>query len=151
MISYIATFQMGPLAFQPNSGDIFSTIFLIKRDSAGEKCVQWLCSVTWPLYHEYVGWLEIIIHLTPSIICDFHFPTDFRPNIHFPHTFRFNLCWMSESVVRDCSLRKRMISWNRAKRYWASDGSPPAPAHILVSGGGGEREIERDGETESQR
>jgi hypothetical protein len=30
-----------------------------------------------------------------------------------------------------CCLRKRMISWNRAKRSWASDGSPPALAQIL--------------------
>jgi hypothetical protein len=36
---------------------------------------------------------------------------------------------MSESAVRDCCPRKRMISWNRAKRSW--DGSPPAPAQIL--------------------
>ncbi len=38
---------------------------------------------------------------------------------------------MSESAVWDCCLRQRMISWNRAKRSWASDGSPPAPAQIL--------------------
>ncbi len=38
---------------------------------------------------------------------------------------------MSESAVRDCCLRKRMTSWNRSKRSWSSDGSPPAPAQIL--------------------
>ncbi len=40
-----------------------------------------------------------------------------------------------QMAVRDCCLRKRMISesWNRAKRSssWASDGSQPAPAQIL--------------------
>ncbi len=34
-----------------------------------------------------VGWLEIMIQHTPSIICDFHFPLDFRLNILLPHIF----------------------------------------------------------------
>ncbi len=38
---------------------------------------------------------------------------------------------MSESAVRDCCLWKRMISWNRAKHSWESDGSLPVPAQDL--------------------
>ncbi len=36
-----------------------------------------------------VGRLEIMIHHTPSIICDFLFPVDFRLDILFPHIFCF--------------------------------------------------------------
>ncbi len=36
-----------------------------------------------------VGRLEIMIHHTSSIICDFHFPVDFRLDILFPHIFWF--------------------------------------------------------------
>ncbi len=57
-----------------------------------------------------------------------HFPR-FSPNESRP---------LSESAVRDCSscLRKpeRMIWWNRAKRSWASDGSPSAPSPAQVLG-----------------
>jgi hypothetical protein len=33
--------------------------------------------------------LEIMMHHTPSIICDFHFPVDFRLDILFPHIVWF--------------------------------------------------------------
>jgi hypothetical protein len=33
--------------------------------------------------------LEIMIHHTPSIICDFHFAVDFRLDILFPYIFWF--------------------------------------------------------------
>jgi hypothetical protein len=36
-----------------------------------------------------VGRLEIMIHHTPFIICDFHFPVDFRLDILSPHVFWF--------------------------------------------------------------
>ncbi len=36
-----------------------------------------------------VGWWEIMIQHTPSIICNFHFPVDFRLGILFPHIFWF--------------------------------------------------------------
>ncbi len=36
-----------------------------------------------------ISWLEIMIQHTPSIICDFHLPVDFRLNILFPHIFWF--------------------------------------------------------------
>ncbi len=36
-----------------------------------------------------VGWIEIMIQHTPSIICDFYFPVDFRLDILFPHIFWF--------------------------------------------------------------
>ncbi len=36
-----------------------------------------------------VGWLEIMIQHTPSIVCDFHLPVDFRLDILFPHIFWF--------------------------------------------------------------
>ncbi len=43
-------------------------------------------------------------------------------------------CCMSESAVRGCCLWKRMTFWNRAKRSWASDCSPPAPASTQILG-----------------
>ncbi len=52
---------------------IFSPKFSLKRDS--------VYSVT------YVGRLEIMVHHTPSIICDFHFAVDSRLHILFPHIF----------------------------------------------------------------
>ncbi len=36
-----------------------------------------------------VGWLEIMIHHMPSIICDFHHHEDFMLDILFPHIFWF--------------------------------------------------------------
>ena len=36
-----------------------------------------------------VGWWEIMIQHTPSIICDFHIHVDFRLGILFPHIFWF--------------------------------------------------------------
>ncbi len=39
--------------------------------------------------------------------------------------------WLNLQWGIVASVRKRMISWNNAKRSWASDGSPPAPAQIL--------------------
>jgi hypothetical protein len=36
-----------------------------------------------------IGRFEIRIHYTPSIICDFHCPVDFRLDILFPHIFWF--------------------------------------------------------------
>jgi hypothetical protein len=36
-----------------------------------------------------VGWLEIMIHHTASIVCDFHFPVDFRLDVLFPHILWF--------------------------------------------------------------
>ncbi len=58
-----------------------SPIRSLKRDSAGGKL-----SIVW---HDTLGWLEIMIHHTPSIICGFHFPVDFRLNILSPHIFWF--------------------------------------------------------------
>ncbi len=59
---------------------IVSTHFSLKRDSAeGKMCL--FCHMT------SVGWLEIMIQHTPSIIYDLHFPVDFRLNILFPHIF----------------------------------------------------------------
>ncbi len=40
---------------------------------------------------------------------------------------------MSGSAVRDCSLLKRMIFWNRSKHSSAQEGSLPAPFQILTN------------------
>ncbi len=62
--------------------DIFSTKFSLKRDSVGgEMCL--FCHMT------SVGWLEIMSQHTPSIICYFNSPVDFRLDILFPHIFWF--------------------------------------------------------------
>jgi hypothetical protein len=61
--------------------DIFSTKFSSKRGSWGKMGL--FCQMT------SVGCLEIMIQHTPSIICDFHFPVDFRLVILFPHIFWF--------------------------------------------------------------
>ncbi len=50
--------------------------------------------------------------------------------LHFPQSSP-NEWICSEEVMRHLCLRKRMISWNRDKLSWASDGSPPTPAQIL--------------------
>jgi hypothetical protein len=51
----------------------------------------WFCWVKICLFCHMtsVGWLEIMIQHTPSIMCDFHFPVDFRLDILFPHIFWF--------------------------------------------------------------
>ncbi len=66
--------------------NIVSTKFSLtwKCDSAGGKMCLF-CHMT----SVGQGWLEIMIQHTPSIICDFHFPVDFRLNILFPHIFWF--------------------------------------------------------------
>ncbi len=38
----------------------------------------------------------------------------------------------SESAVRDCSQRKRIMFWNRSKHSSAQEGSPPVPNQILT-------------------
>ncbi len=49
----------------------------------------WFCWVEMCLFCHMasVGWLEIMIQHSSSIICDFHFPVDFRLDILFPHIF----------------------------------------------------------------
>ncbi len=82
---YLEIFDYGVLVqgvgFPDATRDIFSTKFSLKPNSAGGKCL--LCHMT------SVGWLEIMIQRTPSIMSDFHFPVDFRLDIFFPHIFWF--------------------------------------------------------------
>ncbi len=64
---------------KPNAGHFFDKIFkfFIKAWFCWEeKCL--FCYMT------SIGRLEIMIHHTPSIICDFHCPVDYRLNISFP-------------------------------------------------------------------
>ncbi len=51
----------------------------------------WFCCKEMCLFSHMtsVGWLEIMIHHTPSIICDFHLPVDFGLDIVFAHIFCF--------------------------------------------------------------
>ncbi len=64
---------------KPNTRHFFDKIFIKAWFCWGEMCL--FCHMT------AVGWWEIMIQHTPSIICDFHFPVDFRLGILFPHTF----------------------------------------------------------------
>ncbi len=66
---------------KPNARHFFDKIFIKAWFCWGEMCL--FCYMT------SVGWLEIMINHTPSIICDFHFPVDFRLDILFPHIFWF--------------------------------------------------------------
>ena len=62
---------------KPNSRHCFDKIFI----------KAWFCWEKMCLYGHMtsVGWLEIMIQYASSIICDFHFPLDFRLDILFPH------------------------------------------------------------------
>jgi hypothetical protein len=64
---------------KPNTRHFFNKIFIKAWFCWGKSCL--FCHMT------SVGWLEIMIKHTPSIICDFHSPVDFRPRLYilFPH------------------------------------------------------------------
>ncbi len=49
-----------------------------------------------------VGWLEIMIHHTQCIICDFHFPVDFRINTlsSFGPCIRMGIGWFTPTKLR---------------------------------------------------
>ncbi len=65
----------------PNARHFFDKVFIKAWFCWGKMCL--FCHMT------SVGWLEIMIHHTPSIICDFHFPVDFRLDVLSPHIFWF--------------------------------------------------------------
>ncbi len=71
------------LRVQAQRATFFDKIFIKAWFCWGEMCL--FCHMT------SVGWLEIMIHHTPSIVCDFHFPVDFRLDILFLHIFWFLL------------------------------------------------------------
>ncbi len=66
---------------KPNTRHFFDKIFIKVWFCWGRMCL--FCHMT------SVGWLEIMIQHTPSIVYDFHFPVDFRLDILFPHIFWF--------------------------------------------------------------
>ncbi len=66
---------------KPNARHFFDIIFIKAWFCWGKICL--FCHMT------SVGGLEIMIQHTPSIICDFHVPVDFRLDILFPHIFWF--------------------------------------------------------------
>ncbi len=64
-----------------NARHFFDKIFIKAWFCWGRMCL--FCHMT------SVGWLEIMIQHTPSIISDFHVPVNFRLYILFPHIFWF--------------------------------------------------------------
>ncbi len=67
--------------FKPNARHFFDKNFIKAWFFWEKMCL--FCHMT------SVGWLEIMIQHTPSIICNFHFPVDFRLDVLFPHIFWF--------------------------------------------------------------
>jgi hypothetical protein len=65
----------------PNARYFFDKIFHQSVILLGQICL--LCHMT------SVVRLEIMMHHTTSIICDFHFPVDFWLDLLFPHIFWF--------------------------------------------------------------
>ena len=66
---------------KPNARHFFDKNFIKAWFCWGEVCL--FCHMT------SVDGLETMIHHTPSIICDFHFPVDYRLDFLFPHIFWF--------------------------------------------------------------
>jgi hypothetical protein len=66
---------------KPNTRHFVDKIFIKAWFCWGE--IGLFCQMT------SLGWLELMIQHTPSIICDFHFPVDFRLDILLCHIFWF--------------------------------------------------------------
>ncbi len=79
----LPSYRFSTLCYEcnPNARHFCDKIFIKAQFCWGKFCL--FCHMT------SVGWLEIMIHHTPSIICDFHLPVDFRLDILFPHIFGF--------------------------------------------------------------
>jgi hypothetical protein len=69
------------LRVQAQHAIFFRLVFIKAWFCWGRMCL--FCHMT------SVYWLEIMINHTQFIICDFHFPLDFRLYILFPHIFSF--------------------------------------------------------------
>ncbi len=95
------------LRVKPNARHFFDKIFIKAWFCWGEMCL--FCHMT------SVGWLEIIIQHTPSIICDLHLPVYFRLDILFSHIFWFlhqnwvGIDWFTLKKLKDVGDEEKIV------------------------------------------